>query len=416
MEIDIPYGQELVKVTVPDDNVLGVIAPKEVAIRDERTTIYDALSNPINSKPFSEFIADAKDILFIVNDATRPTPTAKLLDILFDDIKDLNSKFIVATGTHRAPTEDELRFIFGAHLDALRDRIVIHDAKKEEDMVYLDTTKNGTEFYINRLAMDADKIVVIGSIEPHYFSGYTGGRKGFLPGLAAYKTVEQNHKLALRPEAKTLALAGNPVHEDMEEAIKKLSGREIFCINTVLDNNHNIYTVTAGDLIGSFYAAIEKAKDVFCVKIQNKANIVVTVAPYPMDIDLYQSQKSLDNGKLALQDGGILILVSKCRTGVGPDSFVKLMSSSATPQGTLDFIEQEYKLGYHKAAKLAEIALWAKMWAVTELEDEILRNIFMTPYHDIQKALDDAIAKMGEKAKILFMLNGAITVPILEKF
>ncbi len=414
MDIEVPYSQETIIVTVPDDKVLEILRPKSVEIGNERDTLLNALSNPISSKPFLEFISNAKDLLFIVNDATRPTPTAKVLEILYEDIKDFNLKFIVATGTHRAPTEDELKFIFGKHLEDIRDKIVVHDGKKGEDLVYIDTTKKGTEVYINKLAMDAHKIIVIGSIEPHYFAGYTGGRKAFLPGIAGYKTVEDNHKFALRPEAKTLALTGNPVHEDMEEAITKLKGKEIFNINTILDNDHRIYAVTAGDIKESFYAAVEKAVEVFCVQIPEKADVVVTVAPYPMDIDLYQSQKSLDNGKLALKDDGILILVSKCRTGVGPDTFVKLMSSSDTPQGTLDYIDKEYKVGYHKAAKLAEIALWAEMWAVTELEDEILENIFITPYHDLQKALDDAIAKKGETAKILFMLNGAITVPTLE--
>jgi nickel-dependent lactate racemase len=415
MEIEIPYSQEIIKVNVPDQNVLGVIAPKSVPIADERTTIYNAIQNPINSKPFHEFISNASDVLFIVNDATRPTPTGKVLGFLYDDIKDLNLRFIVATGTHRAPTEDELQFIFSDHLDDFRDKILVHDAKKDEDMVFIGTTSRGTEVKINKVAMEADKIVIIGSTEPHYFSGYTGGRKAFIPGLASYKTIEFNHKHALKPEAKTLALPGNPVHEDMEEGIKGLLDKEIFTINTVLDNDHNIYAATAGHIVDSFYATIEKANDVFCVQIPKKADIVVTVAPHPMDIDLYQSQKALDNGKLALNEGGIILLVSKCRTGVGPNTFVMLMSSADSPQGTLDNIAKEYKVGYHKAAKLAEIAICSEMWAVTDLEDKILQDIFITPYHDIQQAIDEALSKKGSDAKILFMPNGAITVPLVDE-
>ena len=132
MEIDIPYGQEIIKVTVPDSNVLDVIKPKKVPIADERETIFEALKNPINSVPFSEFISDAKDMLIIVNDATRPTQTAKVLDFLFEQIKDLNLRLIVATGTHRAPTEEELQFIFGSHLNDFRNKIIIHDAKADE--------------------------------------------------------------------------------------------------------------------------------------------------------------------------------------------------------------------------------------------------------------------------------------------
>jgi len=414
MEIDIPYGQEIIKVSVPDNNVLDVIKPKTVPIADERTTIFDAIKNPINSKPFSEFISDAKDMLIIVNDATRPTPTAKVLDFLFDDIKDLNVRLIVATGTHRAPTEDEMQFIFGSHLNDFRNNIIIHDAKSDENLRFVGTTKRGTEVYLNKAALDAHKLLIIGSVEPHYFSGYTGGRKAFIPGLAGYKTIENNHKYALKPEAKTLALSGNPVNEDMIDGVSNILDREIFCINTVLDNDHNIYAATAGHVIDSFYAIIEKANDVFCVKIPEKADIVVTVAPHPMDIDLYQSQKALDNGKLALKDGGTIILVSKCRTGVGPNTFVMLMSSSDSPQGTLDYISKEYKVGYHKAAKLAEIALCSEMWAVTDLEDKILQDIFIRPFDSIQSALEGALNKHGSDAKILFMPNGAITVPMPE--
>jgi nickel-dependent lactate racemase len=414
MEIDIPYGQEIIRVSVPNNNVLDVIKPKKVPIADERTTVFEALKNPINSKPFSEFISDAKDMLIIVNDATRPTPTAKVLDFLFDEIKDLNLRLIVATGTHRAPTEEELEFIFGSHLNDFRNNIIIHDAKSEENLKLVGTTKRGTEVYLNKAALDAHKLLIIGSVEPHYFSGYTGGRKAFIPGLAGYKTIENNHKYALKPEAKTLALSGNPVNEDMIDGVSNILDREIFCINTVLDNDHNIYAATAGHVIDSFFVSIEKANDVFCVTIPEKADIVVTVAPHPMDIDLYQSQKALDNGKLALKDGGTIILVSKCRTGVGPNTFVMLMSSSDSPQGTLDYISKEYKVGYHKAAKLAEIALCSEMWAVTDLEDKILQDIFITPYDSIQGALENALKKHGNNAKVLFMPNGAITVPMLD--
>jgi nickel-dependent lactate racemase len=414
MEQSIPYGKDTVKITIPDEQMLGTISPNSVEIGDEFETVRRAIENPINSKRFGEFVSDSKELLFVVNDATRPTPTAKVIDILYDDIKDLNFKFIIAMGTHRAPTEDELKFIFGSKLEQLRHRIVVHDSKNDEDLVYLSTTKRGTEVYINKMAINADRIVIISSVEPHYFAGYTGGRKSFLPGIAGHKTIEQNHKHALEPAAKSLALANNPVHEDMEEATLKLKEKEIFNINLVLDNNHKIYAATAGDLDGSFLAAVEFAKEVFCVGLPKKAEIVITIAPYPMDIDLYQSQKAIDNGKLALKNGGILILISKCRMGVGHDNFVKLMASSDNPQGTLDFIDKEYRVGYHKAAKLAEIALWAEMWAVTDCDDQTIESVFMKPYHDIQQAIDDAIANKGPDAKVVIMDNGSITVPLCQ--
>jgi nickel-dependent lactate racemase len=414
LRIAIPYGRENISVYVDERNVGEVIYPNDVETSDEENTLGQALQNPIQSKTFEEFISDAKNILFLVNDATRPTPTAKILRMLYPLIKNKDVTFLIATGMHRAPTEEEYEEIFGDLLTDLREKIFAHDSKKDEDMVYLGTSKNGTEMYVNRMAVEAHKIVIIGSVEPHYFAGYTGGRKSFLPGVASYKTIEQNHKLALKSSAKALSLDGNPVHEDMEDAITTIKDKEIFAIMTVLDRYERIYAATAGDITESLKAAIDKAHRVFSVEIKDKADIVVAVAPYPMDIDLYQSQKALDNGKLALNDNGILILVSKCRMGVGSDTFVKLLSSCHTPQDTLDKIDKEFKLGYHKAAKMAEIARWAQMWAVTSLDDELMESIFIKPFHTLQEAIDAAIAEKGEE-RILFLMNASLSVPKRRK-
>ncbi|MGQ9664755.1 MAG: nickel-dependent lactate racemase [bacterium] len=415
MDIQVPYGKDKkLSVSIPDKNVLAVVYPNEVHKQNESEILLHAIEHPINSKNFKKFLDDAKDILFIVNDGTRPTPTKKVLDIIYDQIKDKNIKFIIATGVHRAPTQEEFDFIFGDYYNRFKEQIYVHDCKKDEDMVYIGTSKNGTEMYVNRMGMQAHKIVIIGSVEPHYFGGFTGGRKSFLPGIASRKTIEQNHKHALKLEAQALVLDGNPVHEDMIDALRTIADKEIFSIQTVLDGERNLYGVTSGHIHDSFYAAIDKAKEVFCVKIREKADIVVSVAPYPMDIDLYQSQKALDNGKLALREGGILIMVSKCRTGIGEPAFFELLSSCKSPQDALDKIAQGYKLGYHKASKMAEIGTWAEMWGVTDLEDKDMNAIFIKPFHNLQEAVDKAIEQKGKDAKIIFLMDGSITVPIVE--
>jgi len=414
MDIKVPYDKnDKLGVSVPDGNVLSVVFPNKVKAQNETGILLKAIKNPINSKSFTDFLGDAKDVLFIINDGTRPTPTAKVLDMIYDQIKNKDMKFIIATGVHRAPTKEEFDFIFGRYYDVFKDCIHVHDSKREEDMIHIGTSKNGTEMYVNRLGMEAHKIVIIGSVEPHYFGGYTGGRKSFLPGIASRKTIEQNHKHALKLEAQALALKGNPVHEDMIDALKTIEDKEIFSIQTVLDGERRLYGVTCGHIHDSFYAAIDKAKEVFCVKIPEKADIVVSVAPYPMDIDLYQSQKALDNGKLALKQGGILIMVSKCRTGIGEPTFFELLSSSDSPEEALETIDKGYRLGYHKAAKMAEIGTWAEMWAVTDLDDKDMQAIFIQPFHNLQTALNKALAKKGKDAKILFLMDGSITVPMV---
>lgn len=414
MKVTVGYGKETkIDLEIADEQLIGVFNPNSVAKIDYNQALDEALAQPLGRSTFDDFIDTKERIVFIVNDGTRPTPTRKVLARIYPKIKDKDVFFIVATGCHRAPSEEEWHFILGKDIyEDLRDkdRLWSHESRKDE-MVYLGQSTNGTQMYLNKIVATAKKVCAIGSVEPHYFAGYTGGRKAFLPGVAAFETIQQNHLLALHPNAQALCLKGNPVHEDMMDAMGVLKDIDIFAIMTVLDSDHDICTVTAGDLSDSFYAAIDKADEVFCVNIPSKADIVISVAPYPMDIDLYQSQKALDNGKLALNKEGILIMVASCRTGIGEEGFFKLMSSANCAQAVLDKIKCEYKLGYHKAAKMAEINLWAQSWAVSDLSDEQMKAVHLKPYHDLVKALEDAIAEKGKDATIIVLPFGSITVP-----
>ncbi len=412
MRLDVPYGKETVPLDVPDS--AEVVYPNEVEVKDEGVALADALAEPINSPAFADFISKPGKTLVIVNDATRPTPTARVLGLIREELSGGDCSYIIATGCHRASTDEELGEIFGDMYEDVKDKIIIHDAEKEEDMVHIGTSSNGTEMFVNKAGVDADKIVIVGSVEPHYFGGYTGGRKAFLPGIASRHTITQNHKYALRPESKALALDGNPVHDDMIDALKTIADKDIFSIMTVLDGEHRIYATTAGHIHDSFYAAIDAANDVFCVPVKQEADIVISVAPYPMDIDLYQSQKALDNGKLAMADGGILIMVSKCRMGIGDEAFLDLLGSCDTPQDTLAKLDSDYKLGWHKAGKMAEIAVKGEMWGVTDLEDDVVKKAFIKPYHNLQEAFDQAIAVKGDKARVLVMMSGSMSIPMLK--
>jgi lactate racemase len=415
MKLQVPYGKDgKLEAEIDEKCVIGVIEPNEVEIGNETEVIRQALANPVGSPSLKEFLKDARDVLFIVNDPTRPTPTARILDMIQDDIAGHKVSFIVATGIHRAPTEEEYIQIFSEkYYKKYKDCIHAHDAKRDE-MVFLGTSKNGTEMRVNRRGVDAHKIVIISSVEPHYFAGYTGGRKSFLPGIASFETIEQNHKLALKPEACALKLIGNPVHEDMIDALSTVK-KEIFTISTVLDKNHRIYAATAGDIYKSMELAVSKAEEVFVAKIPQKADIVVSVVKFPSDIDLYQAQKGIDNAKYALKEGGILLLVAKCRMGIGEESFVRLLSSADSPRNALERIEEKFVVGYHKAAKMAEVGMWAQTWAVTDLEPQLLEKIFIRPFSSLQAALDEARKEKGKDAKVLVLLDGSLTIPYVAQ-
>ncbi len=414
MKIEVPYGKDgIMSAVLGDDSQVSFLEANDVEIKNRTANIQTSISNPINSKNFNDFLSDAKKVLVIVNDATRPTPTKKVLDVIFKDLSQTNYNFIIATGAHRGPSHEEFLQIFGPYYERIKEKIIVHDARKKEHLIFLGTSSNNTQMFVNKAGAEADKLIIISSVEPHYFAGYTGGRKSFLPGIAGFQTIEQNHKLALSPEAKALSLKNNPVHEDMIDAIKSIK-QEIFSIMTVLDKHHQVYATCSGHINDSFHAAIDKANEVFAAPLKEKADIVVSIIKFPQDIDLYQAQKGIDNAKLALKQGGIMILVAKCRCGIGGKAFADLLGSCDTPGEALEKIEQGYTLGYHKAAKMAEIGMWAQIWGVTDIEADVISKMFITPFSNLQTAIDKALEEKGSNASILFLMDGGLTVPLVQ--
>lgn len=412
LKLQIPFGSATETVELDERNVELVLYPNSVRSGDEMKILRRAIDNPINSPKLDAFLEGRKNILVIVNDATRPTPTSRIMQIIYPVLKSKDFKILIATGSHRAPTEEEYDFIFGRLYPEIRDRVVVHDAKNSE-CVSIGKTRHGTEMCLNKLVTEADAIIPIGSVEPHYFAGYTGGRKSLLPGVASYDTITANHKLAISQQAQALKLKGNPVAEEMDDAEALFLKLNIFSIMTVLDSNHRTYAAAAGNLRDSFQSLIKKADEVFCVPIKRQADIVVTVATEPTDIDLYQSQKALDNGKYAMKDGGIIILVSACRSGIGSQTFIDLLGSEKTCEAVIERLNREYKLGYHKAGKMAEIGLKAHMWAVTPLDPEIVKKAHMRPFQTVSAALKEALKEKGQDAKVIFIMDGGLTIPRL---
>lgn len=412
MKIKIPYGNGIDTVELADRNVEQVILPNSVQSADEGETLREALTRPIRSPGLEAFLKGREDILLIVNDATRPTPTGRVLEIIYPMLKDRRFKILVATGSHRAPTEEEYELIFGKLHDELRDHVFVHDAGKSP-CFSLGMTRYGNELMLNTLVREADAIIPIGSIEPHYFAGYTGGRKSFMPGVAGRDCITANHKLAISRAAQAMVLNGNPVAEEFDDAEQFLEKFNIFSIMTVLDGDHRIYAAAVGDLRESFHSLLAKADEVFVVPIKRQAEIVVTVALEPNDIDLYQSQKALDNGKTALKEGGIIILVSACRSGIGSQAFLDLLSSETTCKAVIDKLDREYQLGYHKAGKMAEIGVKAQMWAVTPLDRNLIARAHMRPFGSVSEALAEAFRVKGPDARVIFIMDGGITIPRL---
>ena len=394
-------------------NPVEIIKPKEVTTFNQEKLILKSLQNPIDAPDLQTFLQDKKNILIIVNDGSRSTPTQIVISVIYDQIKDKKFKFLVALGTHPKPTEIEFDRIFGKYYNEFKDRIFCHDSIHDE-MTNLGTTSRGTPIRINSEVTKADAVIIISSVEPHYFAGFTGGRKSFLPGVAAFESIEKNHSLALQDKAKILELEGNPVHEDMKEAAMMVT-TSTFCILSVLDTNDKVFYSTSGNMHSTLKNASEKVIEVFALKVKEKADIIIAINQQPLNRNLYQSQKGLENCKSILQENGIFILVSSCNEGIGNNAFYELMASCKSPDEVFQKVEKNYKLGYHKAAKFISFMQKNKLWLVSEIEDNVLENIFIRNFSSLQKAVNEAIMLKGKDASVSMILNAGITVPQITK-
>ena len=410
VQVKISFAGRTEKISVKQENLIGVLTPASRKAGGFKS-LAEALKSPLKAETVEEFLKPASKPLFLVNDGARPTPTWSALQALKDFLREAEPSFLVTCGAHPPPTRAELERIFGKFLAKYESRIRFN-LSRAEDFVEIGQTRRGTNIQLNREALKAEKVFIVSSVEPHYFAGFTGGRKSIFPGAASYASIEQNHRLALEAEARTMALEGNPVHEDLVEAAEAYAeGRQIYSLLMVLNGKHRVASAFAGDLHEAFRRAAGEAERLYAVKAGERADIVVSVAGPPLDLNLYQAHKALEHGKLALKDGGIIILVASCCQGLGDEQFYRLLARYDKPEKVLEEVRREYRLGYHKAAKIAELALKAEIWAVTGLEGNTVEKAFMKPYRNVQKALDEALKVKGRSARVLVIPDAGLTVP-----
>ena len=434
MRIELNYGQDQQPVTIPDRNLLAVLRPNDCSpFHDTDAALKQA------AEACAAFLGSSHRVLVLVNDYTRPTLNAPILAALRPVLSGRDFKAMVCVGTHRPPTEAEYETIFGPAIWANhRDRVLCHDSKDKSRLFFLGKTGFGTDVWLNKELVRADKVITINSIEPHYFAGYSGGRKGFLPGIAGYDTITQNHNMVTRPGSQTFGLEGNPVHEDMNEAAKMIP-RPVFSIQLVqrdttamtlgpaprpslADNSdrvpsrsaHKLLSIRSGDLFDSFAAATKDAHTVFAVPVREKADIVLSVLGPPFHNNFYQAQRAVEFARPVLKNPSVHITVSACYDGVGNDSFIKVFHGCSSPSDLLSLTANSQTLGWHKSARLAQIMQTADLYAVMGIDDAVVKSVFMHPYKTAQAALDAAFAKLGQNARVYIIPDAGAVVPVLS--
>jgi lactate racemase len=420
MQVQVPWSSGTVPVEIDEARVAGVLGANVARADDPEGVLRQALEAP--GAGLKAFLRGAvSPLLVVVNDATRPTPSAEVLGVIRSDLEEwLGSgerelSLVVATGTHRVALPQELEHIFGKEfLEAHADRIFSHDSKDTSQLVHLGQTSRGVDVHVDRLLAEARSVILINSVEPHYFAGYTGGRKSLFPGLAGYHTVWANHALSMKRGSESLILQGNPVHEDLEEMLAVgIAGKQVFSIQLVLDKDHRVGFAAAGSLPETFRRAVEVADRQFVLDIERPYEVVVAAAPHPMDCNFYQTNKAIQSGALAVKDGGVLIVVSECPFGLGENqTLYDMLAEAESPAAALERADQEeYRLGVQQATRVASALQRADIWAVTSLPEEQVRSMFMKPFGSVQEAVDAALASQGSGAKVLILTEASITVP-----
>jgi nickel-dependent lactate racemase len=417
LKLGIHYRDAEEAIVIPDTCNVQVVEPKSVDMpRPANLMIQEALLDPIESVPFSEFAKAHDSFLIIVNDHARSTPTPAVLKEILPAIKGKRFKVIIACGTHSKPSEAGIRdAILGGFYDELRESTMLHDAK-ESEMIDFGVTSRGTPVKFNAAVEDFDAIIAVNSIEPHYFAGFTGGRKSLFPGIAAYETVEANHSMALLDESRILRLKGNPLHEDMEEAVSKLTkSHPVFAINIVQDGARNIAQVVAGDILKQLYVGAETSRAIYAPEINSQADLVLSVVHAPLDYDLYQGAKGFENTRMAVRDGGIMVLVAACPGGVGSEDYERMMTSADSVEGLyLKFLQvkKNYELGWHKVGSIPPFLDKNELWMVTDMKDETVRRMHMRRFATVQASIDAALKKLGTDIDILVVQNSGNVCPI----
>ena len=414
------YDGKDIDIEIPDGISVEVIRPLSLDLaKSEDKIISESLEEPINSPSFPKFVDDHSSFLIILNDHARATPTPKLLKHILPFLKNKQIGIIIASGTHSLPSEEDVRsLILGEYYSQLRKSVVFHDSRATGKFISLGTTSRGTEVRVNKIINEYEAIITINSIEPHYFAGFTGGRKSFLPGISEYFSIEANHSMALLDESRILKLKGNPLHEDLEEAAHLVTdSHPVFGINVVLDGSGKIVGSFTGNIFELLYEGAELAKKVYAPSVKEAPDILVSVVHSPLDQNLYQAQKGFENCLYALKPGGIMILIASCYDGIGPEDYEAMLQSASTREGLaakFEEIKSNYQLGWHKVGSIPTFLEDKELWMVTRISETKLKRMFMRGFTDTQKAIDEAIKKKGSNCQILIVQDSANVCPVLN--
>ncbi len=417
--VSLPYGKGSITATLPAGCVcLGGqhAAPCETDSIDQQALVQTAMQHPIESQTLSELAVGKKTAVILSSDHTRPVPSRILMPILLAALRAGNPEIaitiLVATGCHRAPTPTELQERYGNDI-VQQECIRIHDCDQSE-VVDCGILPSGTPLKINRLVMEADLVVGEGFIEPHFFAGFSGGRKSVLPGVCARETVMANHcaRHIASPGSHTGILAENPIHQEMALAAQKAN--LAFILNVVLDKDKRITAAFAGHPVQAHQMGAQFVLERFGVPLQAADIVIASNGGYPLDQNLYQSVKGMDTASRFCKENAIIIMASECMDGHGGAQFYQDFLAPQTPEGLYQTILQRAQAQTQpdqwQSQIFAQVLRQHPVYYVSSLPQEMVEAIGLVYCASLQQAIDKAVAACNVAVPCVMLLPDAVSV------
>ena len=420
MRVNLAYGKTGLSLEVPDDRTTVIDPTYLPTLPDERGALLNAIRNPLGTRPLRQLVGREQTVAISVCDITRPMPTSTVLPVLLGElphVPDEQIVILIATGTHRANTPEELDEMLGPGVTD-RYRVVNHDAFDLETMAYVGDTPDGVPIWLDRLWMESDIRITTGFAEPHFFAGFSGGPKMVAPGLAALETVMQLHSARLigDPNSTWGITEGNPIHDAIRQ-IARQTGVD-FSVDVTINRDHGITSVYAGELFAVNRAACHAAKRTSMRPVREPFDVVVTTnSGYPLDLNLYQAVKGMSAAAQVVRRGGTIICAAECSDGV-PDhgEYQQILASRDSPGELLEMIN-EPGYSHHDQWEVqlqAQIQLKADVYLKSSyLAPEQVRAAHLKPVNDLEAALHDSLDRYGKSARLCVIPQGPQTIPYM---
>ena len=332
--ISIPYGKSHISCDLPYNALLTSRVDQLKSEKSGLQLVEEAMAHPIGSPALSELAVGKNRCTIIISDHTRPVPSRDILPPMLRQLRqgnpDIAITLLVATGFHRLTTKEELTAKLGEEI-AGTETIVVHDAFDPGRNVQIGVLPSGAPLVIDRAAVETDLLVSEGFIEPHFFAGFSGGRKSVLPGVCDKTTVLGNHcgEFIASPYARTGILEDNPLHTDMVAAAKM--AKLAFIVNVVVDEEKKTVAAFAGDFQKALEAGTRFLRQ-YCEVQAVPGDIVVTSnGGAPLDQNIYQSVKGLTAAEASAKEGAVLIMCAYLADGTGGEGFYQSLKTCESP-------------------------------------------------------------------------------------